>query len=116
MPNLPPAVRESVGGPVEDKLGDFLNNTAFSHPAPFPFCAARRTLSNVRRPGYPDLYAFKPCKATSRVGLELRAEAFHLLQQVQFDLPNISYDSGEFGISSQSNTLREIQVVVEILW
>jgi hypothetical protein len=73
----------------------------------------------VRGPGYHDLdlSGFKSFQPTDKIGLEFRAEAFNLFNQVQFGMPNMVLTSGQFGvISSQSNTPREIQAAMKILW
>lgn len=117
-PNLT-GVSPVVKGSVKSRLNEYLNPAAFSQPAPFTFGDAPRTLSNVRAPGYHDIdfSVFKNFHATERVNVQFRAESFNLLNQVQFGTPNMVYSSGQFGvISSQTNTPREIQFALKILF
>ena len=52
---------------------------------------------------------------TERVTVELRAEAFNLLNQVVFGAPNMTLSSGQFGATtSQSNTPRRLPTAGEI--
>ncbi len=118
-PNVVPGVTASEPGAVINKLTKYVNSAAFSQPAPFTFGDAPRTLSYVLAPGYHDIdfSAFKSFQPTRRVAIEFRAEAFNLLNQVQFGHPNMTLSSGQFGvISGQSNTPRQIQAAVKILW
>ena len=106
-------------GSVISRLNQYLNPAAFSQPAPFTFGNAPRTLSNVRAPGYHDLdfSLFKNVSVTNRVNAEVRAEAFNLLNQVQFGFPYMTLSSGQFGvISSQRNSPRQIQLAVKVLF
>jgi hypothetical protein len=107
-----------VHGSVRSRLNDYLNEAAFS-PAPFTFGDAQRTLSNVRAPGTHDIdfSLFKIFSATEKVNVQFRAEAFNLLNQVVFGNPNTVLTSGQFGvITTQSNTPREIQLALKILF
>lgn len=118
-PNVVAGVNPTVGGAVKNKLTDYVNLAAFSQPAPFTFGDAPRTLSNVRGPGYHDIdfSGFKNFQPTEKINIQFRGEAFNLLNQVQFGLPNMTWSSGQFGaISSQANTPRQIQAALKILW
>ena len=104
---------------MESKLNDYVNLAAFSQPAPFTFGDAPRTLSNVRGPGTHDvdLSLFKNFLITDRLKLEFRAEAFNLLNQVVFGLPNTTFSSGQFGvITTQTNTPRQIQLALKAVF
>ncbi|MDR3718401.1 MAG: hypothetical protein P4K98_06335, partial [Bryobacteraceae bacterium] len=95
------------------------NSAAFSQPAAFTFGNAPRTLSNVRAPGNHDIdfSMFKNFHATENVNVQFRVESFNLLNQVVFASPNTVLTSGQFGkISSQSNTPRQIQGALKILF
>ena len=57
---------------------------------------------------------FKPIE---RVTIEFRAEAFNLLNQVVFGMPNTSLNSNQFGvISSQANGPQTIQFRLKVLF
>jgi Carboxypeptidase regulatory-like domain/TonB dependent receptor len=107
-----------VHGSVRSRLHGYLNSAAFSQPAPFTFGDAPRTLADVRAPGTHnlDFSVFKNFQAMEHVNVQFRAEAFNMLNQVVFGIPNMVLSSGQFGvISSQSNTPREIQFALKIL-
>jgi hypothetical protein len=117
-PNLT-GINPVLHGSVRSRLKEYLNPAAFSQPAPFTFGDAPRTLSNVRAPGNHDIdfSAFKSFKPTERITLQFRAEAYNLLNQVVFASPNMVLSSGQFGvISSQTNTPRQIQAALKILF
>jgi hypothetical protein len=106
-------------GSIRNRLTAYLNRAAFSQPAPFTFGDAPRTLSTVRAPGYHDVdfSVFKDFHIPTHATAEFRGEAFNLLNQVQFGVPNMVLSSGQFGvISSQANTPREIQIALKILF
>ena len=49
--------------------------------------------------------------------MQVRAEAFNLLNQVAFGAPNQVLSSGQFGvISSQSNAPRSLQFALKLLF
>ena len=115
MTGISPVVK---GSPVS-RLKDYLNEAAFSQPAAFTFGDAPRTLSNVRAPSYHDIdfSGFKNFKPTEHITVQFRAEAFNILNQVVFGSPNMVLSSGNFGvITTQSNSPREIQAALKILF
>jgi hypothetical protein len=117
-PNLT-GVSPVVKGSIKSRLNQYLNPAAFSQPAPFTFGDAPRTLSNVRAPGTHDIdfSIFKNFKPANGVNVQFRAEAFNLLNQVVFGSPNMVLSSGQFGvITTQTNTPREIQFALKILF
>lgn len=108
-----------VAGPVRSKLNSYINSAAFSQPASFAFGYAPRTMSNVRAPGNHnvDFSAFKNFALVRQASLQFRVEAFNLLNQTVFGSPNSVLTSGQFGkISTQSNTPRQIQGALKILF
>jgi hypothetical protein len=116
-PNLVAGVNPSAPAPVKSAatLTGYVNKAAFTQPAAYTFGNAPRTLANARGPGTHnvDLSVFKNFNVADRAQLEVRAEAFNLLNQVVFGLPNMSY-SGAFGsITSQANSPRQIQLALK---
>ncbi len=117
-PNLTgtsPIIHESV----LSRLKEYMNPAAFSQPAAFTFGDCPRTLSNVREQGTHDIdfSLFKNFHPTERMSLQFHAEAYNLLNQVQFGAPNETFSSTSFGvISSQSNSPRQIQAALKILF
>lgn len=70
-----------------------------------------------REIGNIDFSAFKNFHASDKINVQFRVEAFNVLNQVVFGAPNTVLTSGQFGkISSQSNTPRQIQGALKILF
>ena len=108
----------ALSGAVSQRLKEYFNTSAFSQPAPFTFGDAPRTLPDVRAPSSHniDLSLFKEFKPLERLTVEFRAEAYNLLNQVVFGMPNLSINSNQFGvISSQSNSPRTIQFALKLI-
>ena len=57
-----------------------------------------------------DFSLFKMFKPVEKMTVQFRAEAFNILNQVVFGMPNTTLNSNQFGvISSQANSPRTIQ-------
>ncbi len=109
----------NLSTPISSRLNRYLNTSTFSQPAPFTFGNLTRTLPNVRRPGQQniDFSLFKNFSFVERLTLQFRAEAFNLLNQVVFGVPNSVLSSGQFGvITSQANAPRTIQFGLKLLF
>ncbi len=109
----------ALSGPVSQRLNEYFNTSVFSQPAPFTFGNAPRTLPDVRGPSSEniDFSLFKFFNPLERLRIEFRAEAFNLLNQVVFGLPNVSLNSNQFGvISSQANGPRTIQFGLKLIF
>jgi hypothetical protein len=109
----------NLSGPVSTRLNQYLTASTFSQPAPFTFGNLTRTLPNVRAPGTQniDFSLFKNFHIVERLSMQVRAEAFNLLNQVVFSAPNMVLSSGQFGvISGQSNSPRTIQFGLKLLF
>ncbi len=88
-------------------------------PLPYYDGNAPRVLPNVRQQGTNNVTAslFKSFPLGFREGarLELRGEAFNLLNRVQFSQPNTTVGSSSFGaITGQANSPRELQVALKL--
>ena len=108
-----------LSGSVSQRLSEYFNTSVFSQPAAFTFGSTGRTLPNVRDPSAHniDFSLFKMFKPVERLTVELRAEAYNLLNQVVFGAPGTSISSNSFGvISSQSNSARSIQFGLKLLF
>ena len=108
-----------LSGSVTGRLNEFFNTSVFSQPAPFTFGDVGRTLPNVRAEGNQniDFSLFKNFQVKERLTMQFRAEAFNLLNQVVFGIPNMVLSSGQFGvISTQSNTPRQMQFALKLLF
>ena len=108
-----------TSGAVSQRLKEYFNTAVFSQPAPFTFGNAPRTLPDVRAPsGHNiDFSLFKMFKPMERLTVEFRAEAYNLINQVVFGMPNLSINSNQFGvISSQANSPRTVQFGLKLLF
>ncbi len=96
----------------------FANPQAASIPAPYTDGNAPRVLPNARAPGTNNLTAslFKQIPLSFREGarLELRLEAFNVLNRVQFAAPDTNVGDATFGqITAQANQARQVQIGVK---
>ena len=97
----------------------YINPAAFSDPAPYTFGNAPRTWGNLRTPASynENLAISKKTYINERFNLEFRAEAFNLLNRVDFGVgTSQNFDSlatlGQIG--SQANTRRELQLSMKL--
>ena len=90
----------------------WFDTSAFALPAPFTFGTARR--NSVIGPGYADVdtVVAKTFTVTGRRRLELRWEIFNLLNRANFDLPNRTFGSANFGRIFSAKDPREMQLGV----
>ncbi|HWD00557.1 MAG TPA: TonB-dependent receptor, partial [Candidatus Sulfopaludibacter sp.] len=88
-----------LSGPISARLNRYFDTTVFSQPAPFTFGNTARTLPDVRGPGQQDidLSLFKNFQPLERLTVQFRAEAFNLLNQVVFGMPNATLSNAAFG-------------------
>jgi len=112
-------------GSMTDRLGGvsggagYLNASAFSRPLSFQLGNVPRLTGSVRGPGNRniDFSMMKFFPIHERLKLQLRAEAFNLLNHPIFGGPNTTVGSASFGIiSGQSNAPRSIQAAIKVLW
>ncbi|MGH9840533.1 MAG: TonB-dependent receptor domain-containing protein, partial [Blastocatellia bacterium] len=99
----------------------YFNTSVFSAPPLYTFGNAPRTLPDVRGPGTHnwDFSLFKTFSILEGLNVQFRAEAFNLLNRVQFGLPNQNFgDLGRgFGqITSQANSPRQMQFALKVLF
>jgi hypothetical protein len=109
----------AASGSRESRLGAWFNVSCFSQPAPYTFGDVSRTMPNLRTDGVHnlDFALFKNFGFGERTKLQLRGEAFNLLNTPQFGAPNTSFGSQTFGqVTSQANQPRLIQVAAKFLW
>ncbi|MGI8783663.1 MAG: TonB-dependent receptor domain-containing protein [Acidobacteriota bacterium] len=110
-----------LSGDVHDRLDAYFNTAVFSQPALYSFGNATRTLPDVRSPGTHnwDFSLFKNFRATERLNVQFRAEAFNALNRVQFGFPDQSFGNlgrGFGQIRSQANAPRQVQFGLKILF
>jgi hypothetical protein len=99
--------------PADERTRErWFDTTAFALQAPFTFGSARR--NSVLGPGYTnvDLVVAKTWALQGTRQLEFRWETFNLLNAVNFDLPNRTYGSENFGRIFSAKNPREMQLGV----
>jgi hypothetical protein len=97
----------------------FANPQVAVKPAPYSDGNAPRVLPNARIPGTDNLTAslFKELPLGFREGarLEIRLEAFNLLNRVQFAAPDTNVGDATFGeITAQANQPRQVQLGMKL--
>jgi hypothetical protein len=105
-------------GSVKDRLNNYLNEAAFSRPAPDTFGSMPRTLPNYRSPGIrnADAAIFKNINLTERKSLQFRLEAFNVTNTATFATPHMTYGATNFGVIDRyanGRGPRELQVAVK---
>jgi hypothetical protein len=112
-------------GSITNRLGGvsggtgYLNASAFSLPLSFQLGNVPRLTDRVRGPGNQnvDFSMMKYFPIHERLKLQLRAEAFNLLNHPIFSNPNTTVGSASFGIiGGQANAPRAVQAAVKVLW
>jgi hypothetical protein len=99
------------------RLTNCIDASAFALPAPFTFGDAPRNA--VRGPGFVnvDFSLFKNIRFTEQVNLQVRAEAFNLMNTPQFGNPNAVFNTPQFGtVSGTQNPNRQIQLGLKLLF
>lgn len=117
-PNLTGTSPVTSGG-AHARITGWINPAAFSQPAAFTFGNSPRTITAVRAMGVHnvDFSVFKNFRPADKFDLQFRAEAYNILNQVQFGQPNMTLSSGQFGVvSSQANSPRQLQLAVKALF
>lgn len=97
----------------------YFNTAAFVDPQLLPagtYGNAGRGI--LRGPDFndTDFSILKDFAFTERYRLQFRAEAFNLLNQVNFNNPNVTVSSGSFGRITGAGTARVIQFALKLLW
>ena len=95
----------------------YLNASAFTLPLSFQLGNVPRSWAGARGPANFDDNAsvIKRFPIHEQIGLEFRAEAFNVLNKVNFGLPNAQLNSSTFGqITSQYNLPRNVQLALKL--
>jgi hypothetical protein len=109
-------ISPAIPGSVEQRLGGYINPSAFSQAPAFTFGNLARSLP-YRGPGMAnwDLSVFKDFAMFERVKAEFRAEALNAMNTPLFSNPNTQFapNSSSFGkITYQANLPRQVQLGV----
>jgi len=108
-----------TSGSVQKRLGgagqtqSYLNSAAFTLPKQFQLGDVPRSTGRARGPITFDdnLSVIKHIPLVNELSLELRGEAFNVLNKAAFSMPNTTVGSSNFGyITTQSNPSRSIQI------
>ena len=124
-PMIVAGVNPQTGGGYNHRLGGtaygqtqaYLNPAAFALPLSFQLGNAPRSWDKIRGPLLFDdnLSVIKQFPIHEKVGVEFRAEAFNVLNMVEFGLPNAQFNSSTFGqITTQANLPRNLQLAVKL--
>ncbi|MEK7409064.1 MAG: TonB-dependent receptor [Acidobacteriota bacterium] len=108
-----------LSGPVHERLNAYFDKTVFSQPPPFAFGNLAERLPDIRDDGIRnfDLSIFKEFAPREQLRVQFRAEFFNAFNTPRFSGPNTSVTSSSFGvISSQSNSSRQTQFGLKLLW
>lgn len=91
-PNYVPGESLGVKNPGPTR---WFNTFAFQNPSDYTFGNVSRTLSRLRGPGTQnfDFSIFKTTEITERWKIQLRAEAFNVLNHANFGTPNVSFSA-----------------------
>jgi len=108
-PNLP-ANRQT--------LTEWFNTAAFSQPAPFTFGNVARTLPSTRAPGLQnfDVSLFKNNRIRERYNLQLRFEAFNIVNRANFSAPGAVFGNPQFGVISATGPARVLQIAAKVIF
>src|SRR5581483_11276773 len=93
----------------------WFNKTAYAMPKPYTFCTSGR--NQLRSDNYTNLYfsLFREDAITERLRLQIRAEAFNILNHPSFGIPQTLITSPNFGqVSSTVSTARQIQLGLKL--
>jgi len=111
--------RGPIAGEEFDPLVDrFLNRAAFVQPVG-QLGNAPRVNPDVRRFWNlsENLSLAKSIKATQKLDVDIRIEAFNIFNRVIWGAPNTDFSSNNFGlINSQANSPRQMQIGLKLYW
>jgi hypothetical protein len=106
-------------GDIHQRLNRYFDTSVFSQPAPFTFGNASIRVADIRAPGARnwDISLFKEVPLSEKLKTQVRSEFLNAFNTVRFSGPNTSVNSNQFGvISGQSNSPRQIQFGLKLLW
>jgi hypothetical protein len=107
-----------AGDSFDPNVDKYLNRAAFSAPVGQLGNAPRRN-GDVRRPWNmtENISIAKTIDISTRMRVDLRAEAFNLFNRVIWGAPNSDFNSANFGlVNSTANSPRQMQFGVRLYW
>jgi hypothetical protein len=108
-----------LSGPVDQRLNKYFDTSVFSQPAPFTLGNLGERVPDLRNDGVRnfDLSIFKEFKPIERLRVQFRSEFLNAFNTPRFGGPTTGVTSASFGqITSQSNSPRQIQFGLKLLW
>lgn len=97
-------------------LQKWFDTDAFSAPAPFTYGNAKRGI--IQGPGLSnlDLALLRDFRATERMTIQFRAEAFNVLNHANFLDPGTAFGTAGFGVIGSAYDARELQFALKIVY
>jgi hypothetical protein len=115
-----PAKRTGTDPQIDDRGPDrWFDTAAFAPAAPFTFGDVSRTQPDLRTDALRniDLTLGKYISFPRGTRLQIRAEAFNLLNTTRFGAPDGNVTSASFGrVTVQANNPRQIQLGAKLYW
>ena len=106
-------IRTVAGGSITN----YLNPNAFTAPTTYPWGNTSRNAFRSTPFYQADLGVHKVFPIfTERVNLDLRAEAFNVLNKVNLGAPNTSLNGGSFGVLNTAYPARQLQLAGKIIF
>jgi hypothetical protein len=102
-----------------DMIQMYFNKAAFVNPKLLPagtYGDAGRGILRGPHLNDTDFSLLKDFSFTERYRLQFRAEAFNMLNQVNFNNPNVKVSSGSFGKITSAGPSRVMQLALKFLW
>jgi hypothetical protein len=102
--------------PDERTRDRWFNTTAFTRPPAYSLGNTSRTLPDVRGPSVTnvDCSLFKTVSFTDKWRLQIRGEAFNVLNHTNFNNPNASFGSANFGLITSARSPRRSQIALKL--
>lgn len=106
-------VRTTAGGSIMN----YLNANAFTAPTTYPWGTTSRNAFRSAPFYQTDLGIHKQFPiVTERVKLDVRAEAFNVLNKVNLGAPNTSLNGGSFGVVNSAFAPRQLQLAGKLIF
>ena len=107
-----------AGKDFDPNVDKYLNKAAFSQPVGQLGNAPRRS-GDMRRPWnlQENVSIAKTITASSKMRVDVRAEAFNVLNRVVWGAPNTDFNNANFGlVNSLGNSPRQMQFGLKLYW
>ncbi len=106
-------IRTTAGGSITN----YLNANAFSAPTTYPWGTTSRNAFRSAPFYQTDLGIHKQFPiVTERIKLDLRAEAFNVLNKVNLGAPNTTLNGGSFGVVNSAYPARQLQLAGKLIF